>query len=1502
MVNTNHKIINYITALLICIFPIISYSEIDTNDFKDKLPKLLGASNTGTSFVMTFHPARQEGGANCIYLFISSEVQTNVRVYTRDSAGIEHIYKGKTIPNATITFTIPASEAQPYTRTDGIGLRETLLPTQIWQNRAVRVESDAPIIVYGLTRFQATSDGYLALPTSVLGTSYIVSSYRETSTIDKYSLTPYTSIVSAFDNTQVSFFVGGNLNTTIKTKEGAIYRSGNKIDAILNRGDVWLIASNEVYSDLGGSLIIANKPVAVISGNHCAYVPSQTAACDFLIEQEMPMNTWGKKYLVTPIAGRKNSSIIRIFAKESMTNIQIDGKDFARINSYWGQEGEGWLEIRANKSGNLPTVISSTKCINVVQYNPGQQDDSVTSDPFQLALTPVEQFQNELAFTTPGGSTATEFDKNYINIVYEAPINGIIPNDLEIGENDGTGKIKWQKVKDFDTISAIPFNDKSLDGTGMQYFNKTIELPHSGYWRIRSASSKIAGYVYGFSEWDSYGYPASLLVHDLDKADNIKPQLFYELNCEGNTNYLKSYIQDYPLDETKCSGIASIYFDSLQSSNYKFISDDFIPGTTKKIPFQLKIVNPNEDAKAVIYISDRAGNDTTIIIEFKAIRLSISPRNFYFGNMKVGDTISQTFIIKNESDTQIASLYEIALQSIRDLQVNYGFKLSIPFDITLPLFPHEERTIKITFTAKQKGLFTDSIGIDDGCKYRYKAMIYASVDMPIIEVTDADFGSVSLGASAPPINVKIRNIGSVNLTITGFKNNTLSEFSNNLRTISKSNPLIIPPMDSSSFDVVFKPTQTRYYLDSIVFETDSQSLIDPICILQGYGIEPKIAIKSENWGRRRVHLPKYDSYPYYTYTPYPSQNGAITFENTGSVDITINSLVLLEDLQGDEFQVYRNGQYYSLNDILNGLDTLLDDSGKLFKNIPVGESRHLSVIFNPVSEGLHKLRYRINSSLQTYLEIELLGIGVSPVLSAENIDFGMHYIGAGDTYGMLRITNQNTTYADSVKIEDFIISPPGSISNNMTNPGSNGFAYNESNIVDSAGKKVSFPITLKPGEYIDVPVMYRPIIQGNVQSTIETYSDAKTEAISLFNGNGVRNQLDFEQLTNPLICFQSDTTIIVKLKNYGNQKVTLQANSLNLANIVGNYFSIINIKNSIYQDVTLTQDYDLNPSDYLDFYIKYSPRFNGNPIYNKKQNHSAKLDMEYKDFEGTIKSLIDTITAEAIYYGRQSLSKINDEKNLTIEISADTAQNHINYAIYLNDIQTDEQYSTKSFTINFAYHNYFMAVKNTGINQYAIKLGNEMPTDAVISSVIRKRDQTSNIDSFEVTINFANPFTIQSAIKIIDVEFVTYFPSYREDEIGAPTKSNFIIISHNITSNDNCIDYINPEPTIATRQPICIDTLRQIVISSTDYNLAQIAPNPYHEKILHIDFSVGLSGYTEINLISSIGIIQKNIISNYLKSGNYEINVPIGELSSGMYILQMKSGEYNACEKVVLSF
>jgi len=115
-------------------------------------------------------------------------------------------------------------------------------------------------------------------------------------------------------------------------------------------------------------------------------------------------------------------------------------------------------------------------------------------------------------------------------------------------------------------------------------------------------------------------------------------------------------------------------------------------------------------------------------------------------------------------------------------------------------------------------------------------------------------------------------------------------------------------MDSSSFSVVFTPTQTRYYLDSIVFSTDTESLIDPICVLQGEGIEPKIAIKGDNWGRRRIHLQNMIIIHIILIHLYPSPNNAIALENTGSVNISISSFELIEDCKA-MLPSFRNGHF-----------------------------------------------------------------------------------------------------------------------------------------------------------------------------------------------------------------------------------------------------------------------------------------------------------------------------------------------------------------------------------------------------------------------------------------------------------------------------------------------------------------------------------------------------------------------------------------------------------------
>ena len=68
-------------------------------------------------------------------------------------------------------------------------------------------------------------------------------------------------------------------------------------------------------------------------------------------------------------------------------------------------------------------------------------------------------------------------------------------------------------------------------------------------------------------------------------------------------------------NESVSSGFSFIDMINSYSYNYKFIKDEFMPGETKSVSFSLTKIVDYLDSKAVIYVSDRRGNDTTIIIE-----------------------------------------------------------------------------------------------------------------------------------------------------------------------------------------------------------------------------------------------------------------------------------------------------------------------------------------------------------------------------------------------------------------------------------------------------------------------------------------------------------------------------------------------------------------------------------------------------------------------------------------------------------------------------------------------------------------------------------------------------------------------------------------------------------------------------------------------------------------------------------------------------------------------
>ena len=1477
--------------------------ELDINKIKEQLPKLLGANNQGTEFVFGFHPAWEESGSNNgLYLYISSAVQTQVRVYI-PYFGSDPYMVQTTIPNDIIVFRLPPSVGQPYERTDAMGLVSGLLPTQVWKGRGIIVTADAPIICYGVTRYQYTSDGFLALPSHALGKEYMISSYTETCDLTMQSLTPYADIIGVYDNTKVNFSIGGNNGTRVIDLNGKKWVPSQIMSAVLNRGDFWLVAAQAAYSDLGGSYVKANKPVSVLSGNHCAYIPQSVAACDFISEVEPPIMTWGKKLYITPIYGRKNGSVCRFFAKEANTTFSRDGVPFAQLFSTWGVQDEGWLEKRSDPEGgsNKPAVITADKPINVVQYNPGINDDGVSSDPFQMMLTPYEQFMNEIIFNTPGIRGGFGFDVNYINIVYKSDSTGQIPDDLLIGEVNTAHQTVWTKLKDKSSAPGQQFNDPDLIGQKEQFFAKTYQLPYDGVYRLKCTSQKITAYLYGFSWCDSYGMATSVALADLSKPDTVAPVPYYHIYCDGSTidknGKNSAGVIDMPDDDSVRSNMSLILFDRNNSYNYIFSNDDFIPGEDRTVKWSLKTINPSQDAHAVITFADRAGNDTTIVIDYWAIKLSITPSTVYYGNLKIGDQVTKTFVIKNESKTSPAYLQEVSLQTFRESLASQGFKLNYSFDINQPLLPQDTRTFTITFTAPSEGEFKDSVGVGDTCFYQYKALVRASVGTPIIEVSDVDFGKKTVGIQTTPLIATITNNGTTSLAITGYTNNTLSVFTNDLPTITPENPLIIDKGGQYQFQVFFKPDAVKQYLDSIVFQSDAGTNIDNVCMIQGEGIQPQLQATGDDWGRRRAHLAKYDTYPYYKFTPYPAPTGAIVLSNPGSKEVTINKIDILQDVQGEAFEINVDGTLQPLKNYINNIGQIKDISGQTITVIPAGGSRTVPVFFHPRAEGQYTLEIQYESDAVDSVTSTLTGIGIYPKITTTDVDFGTKVIGEAPVSRTVRFANETWDYQDSLVLQGLDIQPNGSISPVLATPGTEGFSYDSQHIALGFTGMAQFPVTLKPGDFIEITGNFAAVKTGNAAGNMTSISDADVDATSHWTGFGIAESLILNPGNEPFLCYNTFEDITYTLVNNGSSDITIPANSVNILNDADNSFSLISVTRANGSTIDFTQNFTIAKGETLTITVRFSPATKTNN--NTEELHQATLQVKTLAVTPELQTLQVPVKGRAIHYTRTSEAKINGENQVIVNPGQDVSKQPISYSIYITQGAQLDLANPTEFTVTIQYEKNFLAIRNDNNNKYMISVGSDLPAGWIVKDYNLALDKTTNVETVTIHLTGSTPFKSSTRSQIVKIEFLSFLP-WTSDNGQMVVKGKTVQITHSIITNDQCVDVIDPVPVKATLTETCMDPVRQIVISASDYHLGEVNPNPVGATGTDIPFSIAFDGYVEIRIVNAGGEVVNTPIAQNMKAGSYSVRIP-ADLPNGAYFLEMTSGEYKQLRKFTVA-
>lgn len=376
--------------------------------------------------------------------------------------------------------------SENFTTTPG-QITEVALPpgSELFANDAVtdqgvHVVADGQVTVYGLSLAGFTSDAYLALPVDVLGTDHIVASY------------------TSFSFNGAEMAVAGTQDATTVTVTPSVgaagHAAGVPFNVTLDAGQTYLLRVDGTADDLTGTTVTSDKAVAVFSGAQCTNIPTGGYfACDHIVEQLTPTTAWGNRFATVPLATR-TSDTFRVLAGTDATTVSVNGASVGVFNR--GQYFETQLVDGAE--------ITADKPIYVAQYSNSSSYDGVVGDPFMMMNVPVEQFLDSYTIATPG----SQFARNYVNVV--APSGAV-------------GSI---------TLDGVAVPASSFEAIGSSGYSGAQLAVSQGTHNL-AGDTGFGLMVYGFNNYDSYGYAGGMNVLDLVNCPENGLELLVGSPLEG---------------------------------------------------------------------------------------------------------------------------------------------------------------------------------------------------------------------------------------------------------------------------------------------------------------------------------------------------------------------------------------------------------------------------------------------------------------------------------------------------------------------------------------------------------------------------------------------------------------------------------------------------------------------------------------------------------------------------------------------------------------------------------------------------------------------------------------------------------------------------------------------------------------------------------------------------------------------------------------------------------
>ena len=403
--------------------------------------------------------------------------------------------------------------------------------------KGLLVESTDTISLYVANEAENSYDAANVLPVEALGREYMIQTNKSIGEQSNHLNENRASfmVIATEDETQVE------ITPTCLTYDN--HEAGVPYIITLNTGECYHVINketgeeNNVHGDFSGTMVVSlnDKPIAVFNGNCITAVPGgTTSGFDHVFEQAMPVDHWGKQFVVTKTRGveSQQDDRVKITALSDNTVVHRDGVEICNLDA--GESFSFWLT-------EVCCYLESNNPVAVYLYNHSHSSENTNNpkgDPSMVWISPVEQTLQEIVFSTfSSGSTSLN---HYVNVVcYTDHVADLLLNNGQFEEN---------------SIYEVP--------AAPQFSYVRVEVDN-GVNKLQCPGGLVA-HVYGVGVRQGYAYTVG------SSARKLSMQLF--VNEILSSTLLDGY--------SVCQGNAQIQFRTSFNYEYDHLSWDFGDGTS----------------------------------------------------------------------------------------------------------------------------------------------------------------------------------------------------------------------------------------------------------------------------------------------------------------------------------------------------------------------------------------------------------------------------------------------------------------------------------------------------------------------------------------------------------------------------------------------------------------------------------------------------------------------------------------------------------------------------------------------------------------------------------------------------------------------------------------------------------------------------------------------------------------------------------------------------------